>query len=391
MLQLAAGLDKSRYQPLIVFTRNGPILEFAKRFSVPTRVVPMLSHFSYSAQVKLSGRMLFGFLRNYIGTIRQAEELAGAFRPDLVHLNTSVLLPIGKGMKSTGIPIIWHVREVAGMSRVLSKWINGRIQEVASHIVVNSAYVARDYIGGKPVTVVHNALEGSEFSPRSSTQKDAARQELGLPLDASVVGIIGGVQEVKGHFQLVDAARRVVRTQPKVKFLVVAGGVGETYGKTLKGRLKRVLGRPIDNMEALKRLVTRSGLADRFVFSGYRQDMPFVISAMDVLTHPPILPEGFGRPLIEGMAMECPIVATDIGPTREIVGDTAILVRPDDPANLAQGILEALTDERKACKMAKAGRTRFLQRFEMHRMRNEMQAIYEQVLGRHSQAVEVQA
>lgn len=334
--------------------------------------------------------MLFRFVKNYMNTVRQAEELAGEFRPDLVHLNTSVLLPTAKGMKSTGVPIVWHVREVAGMSRVLSKWMNGQIQGLASHIVVNSAYVARDYIGAKPVTVVHNALEGSEFSPRSSKQKDTARKMLGLPLDAVVVGIIGGVQEVKGHFQFVDAALRVVQTQPKVKFLVVAGSVGESYAQTLTGRLKRVLGRPIDNMEALKRVVVRLGLADRFVFSGYRQDIPLVISAMDVLTHPPILPEGFGRPLIEGMAMECPVVTTDIGPTREIVGDAAVLVRPADPVDLARGILTTLTDSGKACKMAKAGRARFLQHFEMRRMRSEIQEVYEQVLHRQSQVTKAQ-
>ncbi len=72
--------------------------------------------------------------------------------------------------------------------------------------------------------------------------------------------------------------------------------------------MKQLLGLPLDNLEWLRRQVERRGLARHFVFAGYRTDIPRVMAAIDVLAFLPQAPEGFGRPLIEAMAMGRPVV-----------------------------------------------------------------------------------
>ena len=383
MLQLDMGLDRDRFEPLVVFTQDGPILNFARQLGVPARVVPLRSAFFHSASAPLRLRSLGPFLRYYRRTVRLTVNLIEELKPDLVHLNTSVLVPAALGAKQTGTPVVWHVREPVGSNAIPRRWLIGRIQSLSDHIVTTSRYVARDYFGPKPVTVIHNALDNNYFRPGGEETRTRMRAELDLPDNAPVIGIIGAVQATKGHYFLVEAATRVVKIFPDVRFLVVAGGVGEDYSRTAKGSLKRLLALPRDNLDRMKRLVRELDLERHFVFSGFRMDIAEVITALDLLVFPSVIPEGFGRPLIEAMAMGCPIVATDLGPTLEVVGDhSAVLVRPGDVQELAEGLVEVLKDRKKAKRLGDNGRRRFCEQFEMKSMQFKLQRVYEQVLNR---------
>ena len=383
MLQLAAGLDHDRFEPVVVFTDDGPIGEFARDMNVPVEIVPMPSAFFYSTLAPLRARGLWSFVRYYRQSVARARDLVRRIEPDLVHLNTSVLVPVAVGVKQTGTPIVWHVREPPGPNPVLRRWLINQITSLSDHIIANSEYVGRDYAAHAPITVIHNALDNGCFSPRDSEVRERVRKELNLPVKAPVVGVLGAVQAIKGHYFLTKAAPFVVKNLPTVRFLVIAGGVGEDYAYTGKGRIKRLIGLPLDNLERMQGLIRKLRLDRHFVFSGFRSDIPEVIAAMDVLVFPSLVQEGFGRPLIEAMAMSCPIVATDIGPTREIVGEeAAVLVRPGDEQGLANALVDVLKDAGKAKRIGDAGRCRFLERFEMTAMQTKLQDVYQQVLSR---------
>jgi glycosyltransferase involved in cell wall biosynthesis len=255
-----------------------------------------------------------------------------------------------------------------------------RIRHLADHIITNSEYVARAYRGTKPVTVVHNALNGSWFSPYPEEKRRQMRLDLGLPIDAPVVGIVGAAHSLKGHFLLIQAARTVVAEMPRARFLVVAGGVSSEYRRTVRGTIKSLLGLPMDHLERMQRMVRHHGLVENFVYCGFRSDIPAVVSAMDVLVFPSLVPEGFGRPIIEGMAMGCPVIASDIGPSREIAADAAVYVPPGNADRLATGILAVLRDPQKASRLGRTGRQRFLDHFEMKAAVARLEAVYDQVL-----------
>ena len=383
MLQLAAALDRERFDPTVVFTAQGPILEFAREMDIPVQVMHMPSAFMYSTHAPLRLRTLAPFVMHFRRTVATARRLVQRMQPDLVHLNTSVLVPVAIGVKQTRTPLVWHVREPAGPNRVLRRWHVNRIRSLSDHVIVNSHYVGRNFPAVDSVSVIHNAVDGRSFAPRDATARARARTQFGVPQDSPVVGIVGTVQTIKGHYFLVEAAASLVRQVPGVRFLIVAGGVSPAYARSWKGRLKNVLGMPLDSLEGMRRDIAQRGLEQHFVFTGFRSDIPVVMSAMDVLAFPSLVPEGFGRPLIEGMAMGLPVVATDIGPTREILGEgTGLLVRPDDPAELARALGRLVTDEELAGRMGDAGRRRFIAHFEMAPMIDRVEGVYEQVLSR---------
>ena len=382
MLQLAQRLNREGYEPLVVFTDPGPILDFAQEMGVPARVVPLCSAFFYSAHVPIRLRMLVPFVLHFWPTVQRTRQLVQREQPALVHLNTSVLIPAAVGVKREGVPLVWHVREVPGPHPWLRRWQTGIIARLADRIVVNSEFVRQAFPLDANVTVIHNALDLERFCVGESKGRTRIRGEFGLSPETPVVGMIGSVQAVKGHYLLVEAAKRVVQEVPDVRFLIVAGGVGPEYARSWKGRLKRMLGRPLDNLERMQWQVAAAGLQEHFVVTGYRSDVPEIMAAIDALAFLPQAAEGFGRPLIEAMALGQPVVATDIGPTKEILGDdTGILVAPGDAHQVASALTILLRDAKLRQRLGKAGRQRVAARFTLDKAVEAIHNVYSDLLS----------
>ena len=188
--------------------------------------------------------------------------------------------------------------------------------------------------------------------------------------------IVGSVQRPKGHWLLLDALPHL---PSDVHLVLVTGGAPPEYGQTLRGRLKRTLGLPLDNLGAYLRDAQARGLADRMHVTGFRSDIPQVVAAADVLAFPSLLPEGFGRPIIEAMAAERPVVATDVGPSRELLGTHAGLLVPPDARLLADAVADLLDNPARRAQMGQAGRQRVADCFPLDRQVADMSAVFRQV------------
>ena len=383
LVQLAQHLDPTRYAPFIVLAEHGPIEDVIRDAGLEYRVEPLRSAFSYGAHVRFRGRMLATFLAQFVPTVRASTRLAQELRPVLVHLNTTVLLASAWAFRRAGIPIVWHAREIIGRDTWLKSLKLDVIESLATRIIAASDAVRRQFRNQEKVVRIYNALDLGTFKEDALSQRDEVRRCHGIPLSAPVVGIVGSVQHPKGHFAFLEAFQNVLDELPEARLMVVAGGVGSEYARSWKGRGKRVLNKPFDHLEAMQRDAARRGLADCVVYTGYQLDMPRMYAAMDVLVFPVLKPEGFGRPLIEAMAMHRPVVASDIGPSAEIVQDgvTGCLVPPGDVDALAGAIISLLTDQEKASAMGRAGRHQVETRFNMGDHVAAVQRVYEEVLS----------
>jgi glycosyltransferase involved in cell wall biosynthesis len=239
--------------------------------------------------------------------------------------------------------------------------------------VVVSKAVAACFV--EPTCVVHNAVDLADFRLDLLADRERIRRELGLPEGAPTVMALGSVQRPKGHWLLLDAFSRL---DAQARLVLVCGGVGAAYAHSPRGRIKRALGRPLDALEALLRDAHARGLGERIVVTGFRRDVPRLLAATDVLAFPSLAPEGFGRPIIEAMAMACPVVATRLGPSAEILGSDAGLLVPPDAHSLAGALNELLRDARKREALGQAGRRRVEQCFSLERHVDQMAAIYQE-------------
>src|SRR5436190_8867330 len=324
LLKLLSRLD---LETSVLFTEPGPITDLASALDVPAVVVPTGGALFWSAHARLTVRGTARFVCTFPRAVRTARQVIRTQRPDLVHLNTSVLLAWAAAARRERVPVVWMVREVLG-----GRWQARFIQRHATRVVVISGAVRACFPPDADVRLVHNAVDLAEFTPR-----DGRPARIGLGLDPSepVVMVLGSVQRAKGHWLLLDALAGMP-SPPRV--VLVTGGADAAYTSTARGQVKSLLGMPLDNLDALQREARNRRLADHLVVTGWRSDIPHVLSAADVVAFPSLAPEGFGRPIIEAMAMARPVVATDVGPSREVLGgDAGLLVAAD-----ARALAEAL-------------------------------------------------
>ncbi len=380
LLKLLAGLDASRFQARAVFSEAGPVVGYAAELGVPAAVVPTGGAFFYSAHARLGVRMLAHFVRTFPGSVRRALAELRRQRPDLLHLNTSVLLAWAAAARREGVPVVWMVRETLGPNLVIRRWHAGYILRHARRVVAVSDTVRACFPTDARVERVYNAVDLDEFRLELLAERAAIRAELGLSTDDRAVVLIGSVQQVKGHWLALDALGLLAPREPRARLVLVCGGVPESYASTARGRVKRLLGMPLDSLEAFRRDASGRGLADRLVVTGYRRDVARVLAASDVVLFPSLAPEGAPRAILEAMAMARAVVATDVGPSRELLGDTSGLLVDCSPDAVADALATVLASPSRSRALGESGRARLEERFTLDRQVAAMGRIYAEVV-----------
>jgi len=202
----------------------------------------------------------------------------------------------------------------------------------------------------KKVEVVWQGIDTSFFKRWDA---DSLRRRLNLERK-KVVLYVGFSSPRKGVEYL---ARALNRLPPSVKLITVG-----RWEAGYRQRFLRALG------ENSSRVVDVGYVPD--------EEMPLYYSLADVFALPSLL-EGFGLPLIEAMACQTPVVATNVGSIPEVVGDCGLLVPPRDSDALAEAIGQLLEDDALQERLGKEGRQRVEQYFTQEEMVRRTIAVYE--------------
>ena len=360
MLDKAEYVRNKNYDPLIIFTQNGPIVKIAKERNFRTKVINFKSIFFYGRHVKFRISMLLRCLVFYKNSSNLLKKLIRQEKPSICYLNTSSLLPLGFLIKKYNIPMIWSIREAPGKIKFISKWQFEKIYNLADHVLVTSKYILKYFKSKKKISVLYNSIKINDYDIDKNNSRKIIRKNFGLRKDDIVVVMLGSVQEVKGHFLLVDSAKILKKIiKDNLRFLLVSGLPSNSFNKSWKWKVKKILSMPQSNYHRLKDYITKKKLDKYFIFSDYRTDIPQILSACNIVVFPSLLPEGFGRPLIEGMASGKPVISTPVGPSYEIIGDNAGLVISSIDADAFANAIYKLSSDKKLCdKMGKAGKKR---------------------------------
>jgi len=211
------------------------------------------------------------------------------------------------------------------------------------------------------ISVIYNGVRVDEYGSCKKADEAQLRREFHLPESVPVVGMIGELNERKGHLYLFRAAEKILKKHPGVHFLIVGEGDAE---------------------EELKGMVRSLGLSGRVRFSGFREDIPDLLNVVDVVVLPS-LNEGIPNILMEAMAAGRAVVASSVSGTPELVVDgvTGFLVPPRDSDALVQKISCLMDSEPLRGKMGKEGRERILEKFTFERMLDEYELLFQEVVS----------
>jgi len=349
LLYLLQRLDRSRYEPVVVTLKPGPVVDLFRSAGIETHIEPGISDFSHTTLEWYGGRewwRLPGKLLRIMPSIHRARELVRSFSPALVHLNSSTLAPCAVACARERIPVVWHIREplaqgVFGLRRALLRYV---IDRYADRVIAISQYDAEQLIPSKRIHVIYNFVDFALFDRSLSGER--VRTELGIPPDAPVVVMLGGAAEPKGALILVQAFPALRAAVPGVQAIIAGPPPCRAPEPGIKGIAKRLLGAYAYDealLSALRQCDRSAQAALHFI--GIRQDIPPILAAADCLAFPSVVPH-FARPIIEAAAMGVPAVASDLGGPRELVlhGETGLLVPPNDPSALASALASILND-----------------------------------------------
>jgi glycosyltransferase involved in cell wall biosynthesis len=212
---------------------------------------------------------------------------------------------------------------------------------------------------GPSVEVIPNGID-AEALRTAALPREAARRELGLPLEVPVVGTIGGVTAKKGHVDLVRAAARLVRSLPDARVAIV--------------------GLEID-AGPVRHAIAAAGLQGRVLLAGYRPEAARLLRAFDVFTLASRY-EGMPLSLLEAMVLGLPVVATSVGGIPEVVtsGRDGLLVAPGDEVALAAAWEELVADPARGASLGAAA-ARTAERFSLGETVRRTQDVYDAALA----------
>ena len=215
------------------------------------------------------------------------------------------------------------------------------------------------------LVLLGNGVDLQRFHPAADEQGHReAKADLGVDVDAVVVGTVARLVWQKGFHELFEAAERLRDTLPDVVFVVVGGSDADKADAISSEQLAAA---------------ARRG---RIVFAGSRDDMEHVYPGFDLFVLPSHR-EGFPRSAMEAAACGLPVVATDIRGCRQVVspGQTGLLVPLHDPVRLAAAIEEIVRDPALRREMGSAGRRKAEAEFDDRIVVTKSLEAYERVLA----------
>jgi glycosyltransferase involved in cell wall biosynthesis len=291
-----------------------------------------------------------------------------SFRPHLVHLNDVLPLnrPGAMASRSAGLPAVCHCRSFAAATPSDSRWL---LPGVDGMVFISQA-IAEAHLAAMPplrhYAIIPNAVDLADFA--APVDRAAVRASLGVPTGAPLLVMAGRISPWKGQHVFVEALARVVAARPAAQGVIV-GLAEEADGPGYAARVQA-------QADAL-------GLADHLRLAGFRNDMPQVLGAADVVVHCSVKPEPFGRVIIEGMAAGRPVVASALGGAAEIIADgqDGLLAPAGDPDALAAILLRLLDDPGERDRLGQAARRTVARRYQVQAHVQAVLSFYERVLA----------
>jgi len=285
-----------------------------------------------------------GYLRRFRHWVREQA-------PDVLHANTLITLPEAVAARGTGVPTMLYVHEILPDDRRGAA--AGRlIRRFTDAVITNSAasVAALRRAGVEP----HESYYGVELPPRPGTTRPAT--------ESVVVGTLGTISHRKGSDIFLDAAERVTRELPEVRFRMVGPRPEGPEGPWADAMIERARSAGVD---------------------WHATDDAFTELAEWDLLVLPSRSEPFGLVVIEAMAMCLPVVASRLdGPQEILTEGTGVLVEPGDSAALASAIVALARDGATRQAMGAAGRERVETEFTLERQAAAVDAAYADAISR---------
>jgi glycosyltransferase involved in cell wall biosynthesis len=324
LLREASWLRKRGHSVMLACADDAAIIGRAGAAGVEARAIPFRSNVDLAGLAALS-------------------KLVRSEKPDVIHARSSKDAWFAFWFHLKGMPVVRsrHMtlpNEMPRGRRFIYRYGCRRLIAAAQSI----ADTMRDSLGvpGERIDVIGEFVDTSEFSPGDGSP---FRREFAIADDAPLFGIVAMLRGEKGHDTFLAATRRVLRSKPTARFVIVGSG------------------RPGGEVEKEVRRMLSDEFADfpqpPVIMTGFRRDIPRIMRALDCLVVPSrheaqtlVIPQAFasGKPAIGSKVGGIPEILQD--------GKNGFLIEPGDEEQLADRMLRLAADPDLARRFGQTGR-----------------------------------
>lgn len=278
---------------------------------------------------------------------------------DLVHTNTGVTVGGAIAARLSGIPHVWHFREILSEFGLLLRVYEPIVLLLSSRLIFITEAVANQFsLNGfrKKGEVIYDGIQIEEYNAKPET--------LG---ENTIITSIGRLAPYKGQDILIRAIAEAISLNVNLEAYIV----GDVYGDRHEFRLK------------LKNLAAKLELTDKIHFTGFCDNVQPFLEKCNIFVLPSIRQEGLGIVMLEAMAAGRAVIATNGGGAREIItdGEDGLLVPPGDVGSIAKAIVRLARDTEARCRLASAGNEKVKLKFSKQVMVDNILKLFEEILS----------
>ncbi|MHC1696765.1 MAG: glycosyltransferase [Geobacteraceae bacterium] len=307
-----------------------------------------------------------------LACIKKIRNYIRAHRVKLVHTHTPrtlllAAMALGAGRRPIHVATK-HILNSPGDRRFgfLYALLDRALLYFPDHLVPVSEKVYREimacpFMNPDQVTMIRNAIEQQPF--HVAGQRASCRSEFGLDPDSIVIGSSGRLEKVKRYDLMLQGFTTIFERFPNSRLMLIGDGSLKTD---------------------LEFLAKELGIADAVIWTGFRKDVPRLLTALDIYVQSSVN-EGLSLSILEAMAAGKPVIITDVGGARELVdnGRTGILIAPGSATEISGAIIELLEVPAKRSLLADAGRDYVEKEFGIRQMMESYRQLYESFLQPH--------
>ena len=358
LLALINAADSAAFKMEVILPENSQLVPLFAERSIICHEVPNIADKSFS----LAG-------------VKTLHAMIKQLKPDIVHTHGSMA---GRAAARLCRVRVVHTRHsvfpvAAWKKRFSMRQLSGLLNNGLSDLVIAVSPAARENLlemgtSDRKIRTVFNGTPPVKIFTPEETEK--LKQKYNIPPDAFVLAIIARLTEVKGHDDVLDAAKTVsnaMNAGPEA-LILVAGNDGDGSNRRLAHLERRIADEGIANVRLL----------------GFIKDVDELIAVSDALLNASYGTEASSMSLVQGMSAGRPAVVTDYGGNPYIVQDgiNGLVTPTRDPLAMADAIIRLKSDPKLYRQLSDGARQRYAGRFTDKKMAADTEAVYNELSGR---------
>jgi glycosyltransferase involved in cell wall biosynthesis len=349
LLYLVKNLDRERFNCLVctLNDKEGSTVKEMREHNINVKIIPVKRIYGFNA-LKQVFKLVKIIKENKIDIIQTFH-----FKSDVYGGLVAIFLRKPIFISSRRDVGYLKTKPKLLVSYLLNKFFD---RFIAVSDSVKESISKNEGVAHSKIITIYNGVDLGHFYINNKFQREEIRKKLNIDSDALVIGTVVNFRTDKGYDIFFRSIAQVMRFRKDALVLVVRDG--PLYGY-------------------FKDFVRDIGISSKIIFTGYRKDIPKILSSMDIFCISS-KSEGFSNVVLEAFACGKPIIATKVGGNKEAVveQETGILVPPDDSGKMAAAILKLCEDAALREKMGLAGRKRIESVFTLERMIKQMEELY---------------